>query len=120
MTAETLAEVDLVITSYGALLRYEWLSSTQWRVLVIDEAQAIKNPGAKQTRAVKKLSPILGSRSPAHLSRTVLAIFGRFSTSLIPVCWALVGRSGATSGASLKRKPIGRCASSCDLISCGA
>ena len=28
MTAETLAQVDLVITSYGALLRYAWLSST--------------------------------------------------------------------------------------------
>jgi len=55
MTSETLAEVDLVITSYGALLRYDWLSNTQWRVVVIDEAQAIKNPGAKQTRAVKKL-----------------------------------------------------------------
>jgi superfamily II DNA or RNA helicase len=55
MTSETLAAVDLVITSYGALLRYDWLSSTQWRVLVIDEAQAIKNPGAKQTRAVKQL-----------------------------------------------------------------
>jgi SNF2 family DNA or RNA helicase len=55
MTSETLAVVDLVITSYGALLRYDWLSSTQWRVLVIDEAQAIKNPGAKQTRAVKQL-----------------------------------------------------------------
>ena len=55
MTFGTLAAVDLVITSYGALLRYDWLSSTQWRVLVIDEAQAIKNPGAKQTRAVKNL-----------------------------------------------------------------
>ncbi len=55
MTSETLAVVDLVITSYGALLRYDWLSSTHWQVLVIDEAQAIKNPGAKQTRAVKKL-----------------------------------------------------------------
>jgi superfamily II DNA or RNA helicase len=55
MTSRTLADVDLVITSYGALLRYEWLCSTHWRVAVIDEAQAIKNPGAKQTRAVKKL-----------------------------------------------------------------
>jgi non-specific serine/threonine protein kinase len=55
MTSDTLAAVDLVITSYGALLRYDWFSSTQWRVVVIDEAQAIKNPGAKQTRAVKKL-----------------------------------------------------------------
>ncbi|MGH9562275.1 MAG: SNF2 helicase-associated domain-containing protein, partial [Terracidiphilus sp.] len=40
MTSETLAKVDLVITSYGALLRYDSLSSTPWRVLVIDEAQA--------------------------------------------------------------------------------
>ena len=55
MTSETLTAVDLVITSYGALLRYDWLSSTRWRVLVIDEAQAIKNPGSKQTRAVKQL-----------------------------------------------------------------
>jgi non-specific serine/threonine protein kinase len=48
--------VDLVITSYGATLRYPWLSNTAWRVAVLDEAQAIKNPGAQQTRAVKKLS----------------------------------------------------------------
>jgi non-specific serine/threonine protein kinase len=56
LSPETLADVDLVITTYGALLRYDWLSSHTWRVAVIDEAQAIKNPGAKQTRAVKKLS----------------------------------------------------------------
>jgi hypothetical protein len=54
--AERLANVDLVITSYGAMLRYPWLSETAWRLAVLDEAQAIKNPGAKQTRAVKKLS----------------------------------------------------------------
>lgn len=53
---EQLANVDLVITSYGATLRYPWLSNTTWRVAVLDEAQAIKNPGAQQTRAVKKLS----------------------------------------------------------------
>ena len=55
MAPEGLANVDLVITSYGALLRYNWLTITRWQVAVIDEAQAIKNPGAKQTRAVKKL-----------------------------------------------------------------
>ncbi len=53
---ERLATIDLVITSYGATLRYPWLSETEWRVAVLDEAQAIKNPGAKQTRAVKKLN----------------------------------------------------------------
>ena len=53
--AGRLADVDLVITSYGATLRYPWLASTPWRVVVLDEAQAIRNPGAKQTRAVKRI-----------------------------------------------------------------
>ena len=53
--AGNLADVDLVITSYGYLDRVPWLSSTTWRLAVLDEAQAIKNPSAKQTRAVKQL-----------------------------------------------------------------
>ncbi|MEI8299602.1 MAG: DEAD/DEAH box helicase [Pseudomonadota bacterium] len=56
--AERLATVDLVITSYGATLRYPWLSDATWNVVVIDEAQAIKNPGTKQTRAVKRLRAV--------------------------------------------------------------
>ncbi|MGJ5813729.1 DEAD/DEAH box helicase [Paludibaculum fermentans] len=47
--------VDLVITSYGSLLRAPWLSQVSWQLAVLDEAQAIKNPGSKQTRAVKQL-----------------------------------------------------------------
>ncbi len=47
---------DLVITSYGSLLRIPWLRSTAWDLAVLDEAQAIKNPEAKQTRAAKSLS----------------------------------------------------------------
>jgi non-specific serine/threonine protein kinase len=50
-----LSGVDLVITSYGCLLRLPALEGMQWRVAVLDEAQAIKNPGTKQTRQVKKL-----------------------------------------------------------------
>jgi len=50
-----LPDVDLVITSYGALLRLPGLAKIRWRLVVLDEAQAIKNPGAKQTRAVKQL-----------------------------------------------------------------
>ncbi len=50
-----LAGLNLVITSYGSLLRIPWLATTSWNLLVLDEAQAIKNPGAKQTRAAKKL-----------------------------------------------------------------
>ena len=57
---ERLADVDLVLTSYGTLLRAPWMSEVTWRLAVLDEAQAIKNPGAQQTRAVKKLKA--GSR----------------------------------------------------------
>ncbi len=53
--ADRLAKLDLVITSYGTLLRLPWLKETPWRLVVIDEAQAIKNPNAKQTRATKQL-----------------------------------------------------------------
>ena len=55
LDAARLSGVDLVITSYGALLRQPVLESMHWRIAVIDEAQAIKNPGAKQTRQVKKI-----------------------------------------------------------------
>ncbi|MEO8661332.1 MAG: DEAD/DEAH box helicase [Bryobacteraceae bacterium] len=47
--------IDLVITSYGSLLRMPWLSEVPWRLAVLDEAQAIKNPDSKQTRAVKQV-----------------------------------------------------------------
>src|SRR5438094_1241677 len=53
---ERLGDVDLVITSYGSLLRLPWLTETLWRLVALDEAQAIKNPEAKQTRAAKKLN----------------------------------------------------------------
>jgi non-specific serine/threonine protein kinase len=46
---------DLVLTTYGMLLRKPALASADWDVAVLDEAQAIKNPGARQTRAVKEL-----------------------------------------------------------------
>ncbi|MDR3723994.1 MAG: DEAD/DEAH box helicase [Terracidiphilus sp.] len=58
--AENLSDVDVVVTSYGSLLRLPWLTETNWRLAVLDEAQAIKNPNAKQTRAAKKLKA--GSR----------------------------------------------------------
>jgi superfamily II DNA or RNA helicase len=53
--APALAGVDLVITSYGTLPRAPWLAATRWGLAILDEAQAIKNPGTRQTRAVKAL-----------------------------------------------------------------
>ena len=49
------AQLDLAITSYGSLLRISALAETEWRFAILDEAQAIKNPNAKQTRAAKAL-----------------------------------------------------------------
>jgi SNF2 family DNA or RNA helicase len=55
MAPERLQDVDLVITSYGSLLRIPWITDSSWNLLVLDEAQAIKNPSAKQTQTAKKL-----------------------------------------------------------------
>ena len=52
---DVLAGIDLVITSYGFLARSPWLATMPWRLVVLDEAQAIKNPAAKQTKLVKQL-----------------------------------------------------------------
>jgi non-specific serine/threonine protein kinase len=52
---EALAGVDLVITTYGQVARLPWLGEMAWSLVVLDEAQAIKNPGTKQARAVKQL-----------------------------------------------------------------
>jgi non-specific serine/threonine protein kinase len=46
---------DLVITTYGTLARIDALRAREWSLAILDEAQAIKNPGARQTRAVKAL-----------------------------------------------------------------
>jgi non-specific serine/threonine protein kinase len=50
-----LAGTDLVITTYGTLARSEALRTREWSLAILDEAQAIKNPGARQTQAVKTL-----------------------------------------------------------------
>jgi non-specific serine/threonine protein kinase len=50
-----LEEYDLCLTTYGMLLKYDWLKNITWDSLILDEAQAIKNPGTKQTKAVKQL-----------------------------------------------------------------
>jgi non-specific serine/threonine protein kinase len=49
------AGYDLVLTTYGLVARLESLRKNRWDVVALDEAQAIKNPAARQTRAVKEL-----------------------------------------------------------------
>jgi hypothetical protein len=51
---------DLIVTTYGMLVRSDWMKQYRWRLAILDEAQAIKNSGTKQSRAVKELTA--GSR----------------------------------------------------------
>jgi len=71
--AKALAGVDAVFTSYGMLLRQSWLKDVSWRLAILDEAQAIKNPSARQTRAVKNL------RAEARVALTGTPIENRLS-----------------------------------------
>lgn len=53
---EIVKDTDLLITTYNLIYREkELFSSIDWTGIVLDEAQNIKNPFAKQTRAIKKL-----------------------------------------------------------------
>jgi non-specific serine/threonine protein kinase len=71
-------DVDVVLTTYGSLQRASWMHEREWNVVVIDEAQAIKNPGAKQTRAVKELK-----------ARTRLALTGTPVENRLGDLWSL-------------------------------
>ena len=44
-----------MLTTYGGVVRWGWLAEEPWHLVVLDEAQAIKNPQSQQTRAVKRL-----------------------------------------------------------------
>ncbi len=46
---------DVVITTYTMLTRLDKLREHQWDLVVLDEAQAIKNAGARQSRSTKEL-----------------------------------------------------------------
>src|SRR5262249_31751091 len=48
---------DLVVTTYTVLARdIEIMRSLKWHIVVLDESQAIKNPEAKWSRAVRQLN----------------------------------------------------------------
>ena len=51
----SLAGADLVVTTYAMLARQPWLAEVRWRLVILDEAQAIKNPGTLQSRSTRKL-----------------------------------------------------------------
>ena len=51
-----LAGTDLVVTTYAMLVRQTWLAEVSWQLVILDEAQAIRNPATRQSRAVRKLT----------------------------------------------------------------
>ncbi len=50
-----LSRVDLVVTTYSMLIRIKWIPEVRWKTIILDEAQAIRNPGTKQSRVTRKL-----------------------------------------------------------------
>ena len=86
---KALQEVDLVLTSYGLLQRdSELLEAVDWQGVVIDEAQAIKNPGAKQSMAARDLGrPSRGSKGG---SRFRIALTGTPVENRVSELWALM------------------------------
>jgi len=55
LSPQALGAYDVVIVSYGWVARLPWLAGAAFGLAVLDEAQAVKNPAARQTRAVKAL-----------------------------------------------------------------
>ena len=54
--AESASQRDVIITTYALARRdEETLRDVAWTGIVLDEAQNIKNPGAKRTRAIRRL-----------------------------------------------------------------
>lgn len=75
---DDIAAYDLVLTSYGTLNRLGWLREYAWNLVVLDEAQAIKNPSTQQTLAVKSL-----------LSRRRLALTGTPVENRLQDLWSI-------------------------------
>lgn len=49
------SDTFLTLTTYGMAARLKGLQAKNWDCVILDEAQAIKNPLTKQTREIKKL-----------------------------------------------------------------
>jgi non-specific serine/threonine protein kinase len=65
--------LDLLITTYGMASRFGWVKDREWDLVILDEAQAIKNSGTRQARAVKEL------KTSARIAMTGTPVENRLS-----------------------------------------
>jgi hypothetical protein len=78
ITSEEIDAADAVLSTYGSVGKIPWLRDREWGLVVLDEAQAIKNPGARQTRTIKALR-----------GRTRLALTGTPVENRLGDLWSL-------------------------------
>jgi superfamily II DNA or RNA helicase len=78
--AAQIANADLVITTYATAVRdIDALAAATWRTLVLDEAQAIKNPTSETAQQLRRLS-----------ARTRLALTGTPIENGVGDLWAIL------------------------------
>ncbi|HVO30770.1 MAG TPA: DEAD/DEAH box helicase, partial [bacterium] len=79
----------IVVTTYALVRRDErLLAQVPWRRIVLDEAQAIKNPAARQSKAVRALVSAAGGHSLAGVSR--LALTGTPVENRLAELWSIL------------------------------
>ena len=79
---KNIQEVNLVLTTYGIIQRdLNILQTIDWQGIVIDEAQAIKNPNAKQSQATREI---------AQSNRFRIAMTGTPVENRVSELWSLM------------------------------
>ena len=89
-------DADIVVTTYGLLARDERLAATQWHRVVLDEAQAIKNPDTLAARAARALQTthrlaVTGTPVENHLG-DLWSLFAFAQPGLLPRRKAFMNR----------------------------
>jgi len=98
--APSLTGIDVVITTYSNVYRLPWIDKVAWNIVICDEAQSIKNPGTKQTLAIKKIpSQVRFILTGTPVENRLLDLWSLFDF----VAPGLLGTSKAFSGYGKKK-----------------